>query len=265
MPRLSATLLVALLAGAASAQPKSEKSDAPDLAALGKKYGLDVVTKTPTFPVKTTHGAIDGAEADEKDSASYAAIFAFEWSLYPPDLVKKTRLKTVVLCKELSFAGQRRTAIPDFEHDALYLDVTRGRHDDAYVRKVIHHEFYHIVDLRDDGHLYEDERWAALNPPEFKYGMGGAKLQDDPTVTVTGRDAPGFMNRYAAAGVEEDKAELFAHLMVEPKAMAARAEKDKYVRLKVERMHELMLAFSAKADKDFWAAVEKVKRPDPRK
>ena len=93
MSRPPALLLVALLACGAAAQPrpdKPEKQDAPDLASLGKKYGLDVVAKTPTFPVKTTHGAIDGAEADEKDSASYAAIFAFEWSLYPPELVKKT-------------------------------------------------------------------------------------------------------------------------------------------------------------------------------
>lgn len=261
MPRLPACCFFIALAVA----PGTTADPKPDLAALGKSYTLDLVTHKPAFPVKTTHGAIDGAGADRKDVESYAALFAFEWALYPPEVVKKARIRAVVFCRDLAFAGQNRTAVPDFENDTLYLDVTRGRHDDRYVRKVIHHEFFHFVDLRDDGHLYEDERWASLNPPRFKYGPGGAKLQDDPTATTTGRDEPGFLNRYAAAGVEEDKAELFAHLMVEPKLVAGRAEKDKYVRAKVERMRELLLAFSPKADKDFWAAVEKAQRPEPKK
>ena len=245
--------------------PPLRAAGPPELAATAEKLKLAVVTESPTFPAKTTHGDIDGAAADEASVRSYASIFAFEMAMYPPEVIRKSRLKAVVFCKNLSFAGQHRTAVPDFEHDTLYLDVTRGRHDDRYVRKVIHHEIFHIIDLRDDGRLYEDERWAGLNPPGFKYGPGGAKLQDDPTVTTTGKDEPGFVNRYAASGVEEDKAEVFAHMMVEPKAVAARLEKDKYVRAKVERMRELLSAFSAQMDDDFWAAVEKAKRPSPRR
>jgi hypothetical protein len=251
---LTPVLVIALASAPASAQP--------DLAAVGKVYGLEIVTDAPKFPVKLRSGAIDGAEAAKADVETYGPIFAFEWSLYPPELVQRTRLKKVVFCKDLSFEKQKRTAVPDFENDVLYLDVARGRFDESYVRKVIHHEFFHIIDLRDDGKLYEDERWAKLNPPNFKYGPGGAKLQDDPSVTTTGRDEPGFLNRYAAAGVEEDKAEVFAHLMVEPKLMAERAKKDKYMRAKVERMRELLAEFTPKADDVFWKAVEKVERPE---
>ncbi len=253
---LAAILSVALALSSLAAEP--------DLPAITKQYKLDIVTKAPTFPVKTAHGPIGGTEADTADVESYATIFAFEWSLYPTDLVRKTQVKGVVFCKDLSFAGQKRTAVPDFEHDTLYLDVSSGRHDDRYVRKVIHHEFFHFVDLRDDGKLYEDERWVSLNPSGFKYGRGGAKLQSDHTVTKPS-DEPGFLNRYATAGVEEDKAEVFAHMMVEPKLIAGRVEKDEYMRAKVERMRELLAAFSRKVDKDFWAAVEKVERPEPKK
>lgn len=263
MPRLFAPPLVVLLAAAAAAQPVPAPAPSPavpGLAAITKQYKLEVVTHEPKFPVRITHGVINGAEADKADADTYAAIFAVEWSLYPAELVRRTGLKKVVFCKDLSFEKQLRTAVPDFENDVLYLDVARGRHDDLYVRKVIHHDFYHIIDLRDDGRLYEDERWAKLNPPNFKYGPGGAKLQDDPTVTIP-RDDPGFLNRYAAAGIEEDKAEVFAHMMVEPKVVAARAEKDKYVRAKVERMRELVAEFSPKAGADFWATVEKYERP----
>ena len=264
MRRLVASLLfVALVCGPVRADPKPA---APDIALVAKQYNLEIVTEAPRFPVRITHGVIDGAEADRADVESYAGIFAFEWSLYPPELVRRTGLKKVVFCKGLSFEKQYRTAVPDFENDVLYLDVSRGRHDEGYVRKVIHHEFFHIVDLKDDGRLYEDERWAKLNPPGFKYGPGGAKLQDDPTVTVTGRDEPGFLNRYATAGVEEDKAEVFAHMMVEPAALATRIKTDKYMRAKVERMRELLAEFCPKADDAFWTAVEKAERhPAPKK
>lgn len=250
MPRVLAVLCVALTCTAVPAA---------DLADLAKKYDLEFVTAAPKFPVQIGGGAIDGAEAAKDDVEKYAEVFAFEWSLYPPELVKRTRLKRVVFCKDLSFAKQLRTAVPDFKNDTLYLDVIRGRGDTTYVRKVIHHEFFHIIDIRDDGMLYQDERWAKLNPESFKYGSGGANLQDDPTVTVP-KDEPGFLNRYAAAGVEEDKAEVFAHLIVEPKKMAARAGKDKYMRAKVERMKELLAAFTPKMDEAFWEAVEKAER-----
>lgn len=253
MSRAFASVLLLAIA------PLGRGADKPDLAAIGKKYGLSIVTETPKFPVEMRTGTINGAEASKKDVDSYTAIFAVEWSLYPREVIERTRLKRIVFCKDLSFAKQLRTAVPDFEHDTLYLDVARGREDDGYVRKVIHHEFFHIIDLRDDGKLYEDERWSKLNPPDFKYGKGGAALQNDPTVTTTGRDAPGFLNRYAASGVEEDKAEVFAHMMVEPKAMADRAKMDKYMRAKMERMKELLADFTPKADGAFWTRVEKAR------
>jgi hypothetical protein len=244
------------LASAATAQPTKP----PTLPELAKKYNLDFVTREPAFPVAIEGGAIDGKAATPAEVEQYLDIFTFEWSLYPPELVKRTRLKKIVFCKELSFAKQLRTAVPDFANDVLYLDVLRGRSDANYVRKVIHHEFFHIIDIRDDGLLYEDERWTQLNPRGFKYGSGGASLQDDPTVTVP-RSDPGFLNRYAAAGVEEDKAEVFAHLMVEPKLIAKRAGKDKYLRAKVDRLKELLADFCPKMDETFWKAVESAERP----
>jgi hypothetical protein len=249
-------LLVLLLSGMVS----SAQEPIRGLSDLAKKYDLEFITTDPKFPVAIVGGAIDGKSASKADVDQYLEIFTFEWSLYPPELVKRTGLKTIVFCKELAFAKQLRTAVPDFKNNVLYLDVLRGREDSDYVRKVIHHEFFHIVDLRDDGLLYEDERWAKLNPKGFRYGPGGASLQDDPTVTKPLADL-GFLNRYAAAGVEEDKAEVFAHLMVEPQKMAKRAASDKYIQAKVNRMKELLTAFTPKVDEAFWKSVEMVQRP----
>ena len=109
----------------------------------------------------------------------------------------------MVLCKELSFAGQRRNAIPDCEHETLYLDVSRGSYSKTYLRGVIHHEFFHIIDFRDDGSVYQDKRWKALNPEKFRYGSGGRTVQDLAKTSVLTDKYPGFLNHYSTTGVEE--------------------------------------------------------------
>ena len=219
-----------------------------------KTYGIKIVSADPVFPVKTFYGAIDGKAAVADDLRNYSRLFAAEFSLYALSLVKKTRLKRVIFCRTLSFAGQRRTAIPDFEHDDLYFDVESGKADPIYLRKVIHHEFFHIVDLRDDGKLYEDERWKNLNPSEFKYGTGGKNAQNvSDTATLTEK-YPGFLNHYSTTGVEEDKAEVFANLIVDAVYVAQRAQTDRVLSAKAERMKELVAEFCAEMDGAFWRA-----------
>lgn len=219
---------------------------------LQKKYAITVVTEAPPFPVKATYGRIEGKPAEKKDLDSYLKILLEEWNLYPPELVTKTGLKRIILCQELAFNGQRRTAIPDFEHDDLYFDVSRGRSNALYVRKVIHHEYFHVIDLRDDGQLYRDPAWAALNPEGFQYGAGGAAVQNDSSVSLPSDSIPGFLNKYGATGVEEDKAELFAALFAEPERVAKRVEQDSFLAAKLARLKELLQAFVPTMDKTFW-------------
>lgn len=198
--------------------------------------------------------------AAEPDVKSYRAVLDAEWAVYPPELLAATKLKRIILCVGLAYGGQLRAAIPDFDHDDLYLDVLRGRYNETYVRKVIHHEFFHIIDLRDDGKLYSDPDWAALNPPGFKYGAGGSKVQNDSTVGVLNGELQGFLDKYAMAGVEEDKAEMFSAMVVTPNVVEERAEKDGVIRAKAARIKELLRKFCAKVDDNFWKAAAAVKR-----
>lgn len=219
---------------------------------LVEKYGLQVVTTAPTFPVKMSSGVITGKAADPKALARYLTLFVPEFQLYPADLIRRTKLKRLVFCENLAFAGQLRTALPDFEHDTLYYDVARGAENPAYQRKVIHHEYYHLIDLRDDGRLYRDERWAALNTAGFKYGTGGKNAQEvADTGTLTDK-YPGFLNHYSTTGVEEDKAEVFALLMMDRAYLTGRSEKERVLAAKVARMQEIMKKFCPEIDGKFW-------------
>ena len=265
--RMSCAPILAMFGLTLTAAGSHLRADSPqvvrcdgELARLEERYGLQVILDAE-FPVKTRHGEIRGRRADREDLASYVPVLAAEWNVYPPELVEQAGLRRLVLCENLRFDGQQRTAVPDFEHNGLYLDVGRGCYSEMYVRKVIHHEFFHMIDLRDDGALYADERWAALNPAGFQYGSGGRNAQDDPRVSLFSEERPGFLNRYAITGVEEDKAELFAHMLVDGPALERRAARDQPLRAKMQRMQELLRAFCPEADQAFWDAASDVPRP----
>lgn len=249
-----------------SSAARAQKDESPDsrgeIEKIAKIYQLEIVTADPTFPVKTTYGTISGRNAGKKELQDYISLFCSEFGLYPPDLVERSQLKRIVLCSELLFADQRRNAIPDYEHDTLYLDVSRGSYSKTYLRKVIHHEFFHIIDYLDDGSVYKDDRWEALNPPDFKYGSGGKDAQDTQQTSLLTDKFPGFLNHYSTTASEEDKAEVFANLIVDSRYVENRAKKDRVLNAKLERMKELLITFCPEMNDTFWAKVTSVKRSD---
>lgn len=251
-----------LLPDPAGARDEVPADALAELGKIAKAYEIEIVAADPLFPVRTTHGMIAGKAAGGDELRDYIRLFAPEFGLYPRELVRRSRLKRVVLCGELSFAGQRRNAIPDYEHDTLYLDVSRGAYSRPYLRKVIHHEFFHIIDFRDDGSVYQDERWVALNPAKFQYGSGGRDAQDLNETSVLTDKFPGFLNHYSTTAVEEDKAELFANLIVETAYVEGRAKEDRILAAKVEGMRELLSKFCPEMDGSFWQAARKMKRAD---
>lgn len=255
-------LVPLVLAGALCAGDKAPADALAELEKIAATYKIDIVTADVGLPVKTFHGLIDGKSSGTRELAAYARLFAAEWALYPPDFIKRSQLTRVVLCTELTFAGQRRNAVPDFEHNVLYLDVARGTYSRPYLRKVIHHEFFHIVDLRDDSNLYQDERWEGLNRADFKYGSGGKNAQGLAQTSVLTDKYPGFLNHYSTTGVEEDKAEVFANLIVDPGYVEDRARKDRVLEAKIKRMRKLLADFCPDLNDDFWEKVRTRKRSD---
>ena len=219
---------------------------------VADEYGVEIVTDNPDFPVQSTHGVIDGKRAGHRQVENYAGLFICEFQLYPRELVRRSRLKRVVFCTDLSFAGEVRGAIPDFEHDTLYIDIVSGAYDKSYLRKGIHHEYFHMLDYRDDGLVYQDTEWKSLNSPGFAYGDGGKSVQSIPTTSLLTADYPGFLNHYSTTGVEEDKAELFANMMVSQPYVMDRVRSDPVLNAKVLRMKAILAAFCPEVDGAFW-------------
>jgi len=212
---------------------------------LGQKYGLLVALSSPAlpaFPVTIPHGQISGEEADHQNVESYWPRFRAEWELYPSGFVKQTKLKRIILCENLAFENQLRTAIPDFEHHDLYIDVSRGHDNQLYVREVIHHEFFHIIDYCLDHLTRDDDEWTDLNPRGFMYGGGGQFYQNRSGTSVFSNNYPGFINEYSTSGLAEDKAEIFANMVVNRTGLSI-FNGDNIVQKKMKKMKELLKRF----------------------
>jgi len=251
-----------LLFGVAACSGDDQPAKWSQLDALAQADGIEIVTFDPQLPRDTRGGRLDGVRAGRVEIAGYVDLFVEEWSLYPRHLLTCAQLQRVVLCKQLSLAGQPRAAIPDYLSGTLYLDVSRGDYDRAYMRSVIHHDFFHIIDFRDDGSLV-DEHWQALNPPSFTYGGGGVTAQGDRAASLLTDEFPGFLSRYAMSGVEEDKAVLFATLMVDPAYVETRARADLVIEAKVARLKQSVLDFCPGLENGFWQTVRARRSASP--
>ncbi len=147
---------------------------------------------------------------DVKTTAEFVNVFIEEWSKYPVDFIKKTNLKEIVFVKDLTVSGQKRKAMPDYVGEAVYYDITSG--NGLYAQYVIHHEFYHNVEEDFFGDVYFfDPIWNSYNEDDFEYGQGGYTAYEGVDM---GELRKGFVTNYSMYGLEEDKAEVFSHLMV---------------------------------------------------
>lgn len=174
----------------------------------------------------------------------YLSLFEKEWSRHAVELVRRARVKRVVIGRGLKMNGQERAAVPAFDGDTMYYDAELGDYSPSYQRVVIHHEFFHMVDQRMKL-LRRDPEWSALNPPEFKYGSGGDKLRTLGVGELTDK-IPGFLTPYGASAVEEDKAELFAHLLVNRNYVMTRAGTDSVLARKIALLQSRLSNFIAK-------------------
>lgn len=259
MMRQLGSFLIAIAAASAGAEEPAVDSDMLEREA--RRAGVQVAFARVGLDVETPFGPITAGPAGPA-LADYARLLAEELALYPPALLRKARLRRLVLCSDLAFDGKARGAIPDYLRGSLYLDVARGSASPPYQRTAIHHEFFHFIDYHDDGEVYRDDAWSALNPTGFRYGPGGVNAQDDPSGSLASESIPGFLTTYATTGVEEDKAEVFSRLVMVPREIERRGAADPIVGRKVARMKDMLRAFEPSVDEGFWRRV--ADRPDTR-
>jgi hypothetical protein len=195
-----------------------------------------------TYPHATPHGALVAAAPTWAELYRAARLLAPVLRRYPPPLWAALHLRELVLVGSLTLRAARRQAVPELADGRLHLAVGSAARAPAYFRRMVHHELFHFADAGGPAGvaaIYDDPAFAALNAPGVTYGPagagggGGGRWQGQVVSSALeaadgddggsgtsgpGRAPPppfGMITSYCQAGVEEDKAEVFAHLMTQ--------------------------------------------------
>lgn len=220
--------------------------------AFKKKFGVSIVTDKDKLELDIGYN-----RAEESRVNDYVqSILCAELSIYSNQVLKKSKLSRIVLCKNLASWGESHAGLADlqwlgftwFMGNQICIDVEYPLNH--YARHVVHHELYHLIDSADDFSGLRDNEWKKLNPPNFKY-------KDDLGVNQKTTLTKGFISNYAMKAVHEDKAETYARMIVDYNGIEKLAKNDLVLKRKIYRMKELMKAFSCEFDDLFWQARAK--------
>jgi hypothetical protein len=229
------------------------QNEDPALHALENTYHLKIDVLRAPLEWKGDHYVVRADPPTDKQVAAYEPTFNKEWSLYPASYVQKAEVHRIVFGVDLSMNGQIRAAVPAFDGDTMYYDPALGSYNNHYQRLVIHHEFFHMVDRRMD-RLSRDAEWAKLNAPGFRYGSGGAAMRGSGVGDLTDK-VTGFVTRYGTSAVEEDKAELFAHMVVDGGYIKDRIAVDPILAAKVALLRRRLSNFDPSMGDEFWNRI----------
>jgi hypothetical protein len=199
----------------------------------------------PQFPFQTHDGFLDGTAvpASRRLTAElYQRRLGDELRLYPDTLLKRIKLRRIVLCEDLSFNSTKCFSFTDVEHGTIYMNVLASP-DDERIRWTVHHELFHQLDYAGDSQLDPDPAWESLNPIGFRYTGDVERLQADPAEGHREAGIRGFVNRYATTSSTEDKAELYALLLLDPETARRRLAEDDILRRKADKIRKMIDAF----------------------
>jgi hypothetical protein len=212
------------------------------LAGSSRVRGVELLTARSGFELPLGHGMVTGASATPEQVAFASRIVREELARLPAALLAAAELRRVVLCGSLREDRRPIPSLPNYNR-TLLLDADA---EETYLRRLVHHEIFHFIDLADDGSVLRDPAWTALNPAGFRYGQGGRAMRG-PEASVD-PPPPGFVSGYAMASLEEDKAEVFAEMMTGAARLRERAARDSVLHGKIARIRELTQALASESE-----------------
>ena len=208
-----------------------------DLNALFSKLGMELKIPEAKYYLSTDSFEITCNPATQRELDIYTPLLMLEWWIYPKKFIKKSSLKTITLVHNISFRTesyvQDRKGCPEYKNTkSIVFSVDETNF--AYIRIVLHHEFFHFIDYADD-QSYEDDEFEDLNEKGFEYGDGGDSERE---WIKLDKDTKGFINHYSTTDLAEDKAEIYQYLIGCPDE--ALNNGDIIVRKKAKRIQDFL-------------------------
>jgi Putative zinc-binding metallo-peptidase len=207
---------------------------------------VDTAGKLPSF------FSLDSLPPHKADLQTFLPILRAELDIYSGQILNKFGLHRIVLCGALMLNGKRIAGVSDASEDTIYLSMNYININNLFAAKTIHHEIFHIIDYHNNEKNESDEAWRGLNAKGFQYGSGGFDLVEDSMALLPDDSVEGFLNKYSRSSVEEDKAEIFSHMIADPERVKARLPKDALIKSKCFAIERFILRCYPDMNNAFW-------------
>jgi len=235
------------------------------LSAIEERHGIEIAWGDGPYRYDTDWGWGQADSAGAWEVELFAPIIAEELSLYPQGFFQKAKIEGVILARDIWIEqrGVARNVAGYIFENRLLASVSytyKVNHRDKQ-RRYLHHLIWHQVDGL-AGTMWEDPEWIALNPEGFEYGVhsqGGIDDRSSESGLLSAK-YPGFVNRYSTGNVPDDKADLFAYLMVAHHWVEERAAQDPFLRSKVRLIKKRLAEFDPVFDNQFWESIDAIRR-----
>ena len=214
-----------------------------DLDALFNHLGMELKIPEAKYYLSTDKFEINCNPATQRDLYIYTPLLMLEWWIYPKKFIQKASIKTMTLVHDIEFRTesytQDRKGCPEYKNTRSIV-YSINETNFAYIRIVLHHEFFHFIDFADD-QSYDDDEFEKLNEKGFEYGEGG---DSERQWIKLDKNTRGFINHYSTTDLAEDRAEIYQYLIGCPDE--ALNNGDIIVRKKAKRVQDFLNNF----DKD---------------
>lgn len=204
------------------------------------KYGIKIVDEGELSDGIIKHSRIDAAAIEPA-----CRLIRTELEIYTERTVQSTYLREVVLGSNVRHNDIPVGGLCVAHNGILYFAADKLKNWNGS-RRTFHHELFHCLDYHDDLWKYYDPTWAALNESTFTYSDSNKnkQLQSVPRL--------GFITNYAMTAVHEDKAELFAYMIVHHQTVKDMAENDPILRQKIDYLKDLTRKACTDFNESFW-------------
>jgi len=223
-----------------------------DLRLIEKKWGITVLWEpgSPAPPMPAKVRLVYSYFTDKKivQFKAFVRMLRDELDMYPEAIVSRLGFGNIYILDEFTFrdvklAGQSFSWI---SKPAVAYGLNSFKPEDASSRaffcRTTHHEVFHAIErqfTRSGGPLF-GATWDALNETGFKYRIGpnSVSAEGQPTHTKDNAGRKGFAEPYGMNIATDDRATMYARMMVADKVFYGRLATDPILLAKTNRLQE---------------------------
>jgi hypothetical protein len=225
--------------------------DDMDVRGCDAKFAMLSKTYSMSFSWDVKHCSVFGSDvaalqASPEEASAMAAVLARELALLPQRALAELQGWKVVIVKRMTYC--------DHDVGGLALDAQRtlalcSRGSSRWKRRTLYHELYHVFEY---GAIRKGSRISNL---WSRWDQAGVK-----SGTIASGCVSGYISGHAQISPAEDRAELFATLVVDPQAVRAAEAEDMVIRDKATTLRSEIALWELDLDGKWWRRSEELVR-----